>query len=210
MNARAGPTDESAAGAACGGASTDIGSPGEGARRSGSGVWRNRRAWQEARHHRGGRRASSCPSWARTRTLLIQSQTCCQLHQGADTPLRYASFPPGAGYATYPDIPSPATPPKHCKLWQHSPLRRTCSAPLVIPCAALLAPTAAGCRASIDAFGTSPAQARAAAENAFAAFAYRFYEVRREPSFNRARELMGQYALMPSRLYRDSTLWNVA
>jgi hypothetical protein len=25
----------------------------------------------------------SCPSWARTRTLLIQSQTCCQLHQGA-------------------------------------------------------------------------------------------------------------------------------
>jgi hypothetical protein len=25
----------------------------------------------------------NCPSWARTRTLLIQSQTCCQLHQGA-------------------------------------------------------------------------------------------------------------------------------
>src|SRR5947207_1420995 len=25
----------------------------------------------------------SCPSWARTRTLLIQSQACCQLHQGA-------------------------------------------------------------------------------------------------------------------------------
>ena len=29
-------------------------------------------------------RALSCPSWARTRTLLIQSQTCCQLHQGAE------------------------------------------------------------------------------------------------------------------------------
>ena len=26
---------------------------------------------------------SSCPSWDRTRTLLIQSQACCQLHQGA-------------------------------------------------------------------------------------------------------------------------------
>src|SRR5216110_2073634 len=26
----------------------------------------------------------SCPSWARTRTLLIQSQACCQLHQGAE------------------------------------------------------------------------------------------------------------------------------
>ena len=25
----------------------------------------------------------SCPSWARTRTLLIQSQACCQLHHGA-------------------------------------------------------------------------------------------------------------------------------
>src|SRR6266567_3431632 len=28
----------------------------------------------------------SCPSWARTRTLLIQSQACCQLHQGAVNP----------------------------------------------------------------------------------------------------------------------------
>src|SRR5206468_8751275 len=27
--------------------------------------------------------SSSCPSWDRTRTLLIQSQACCQLHQGA-------------------------------------------------------------------------------------------------------------------------------
>jgi hypothetical protein len=32
---------------------------------------------------RASARPSSCPSWARTRTLLIQSQTCCQLHQGA-------------------------------------------------------------------------------------------------------------------------------
>ena len=74
---------------------------------------------------------------------------------------------------------------------------------------ALFAVNIAGCKASIDAFGTSPAYARAAADNAFAAFAYRFYEVRREPSFNRARKLMGEYALIPSRLYRDSTLWNV-
>jgi hypothetical protein len=27
-----------------------------------------------------------CPSWVRTRTLLIQSQACCQLHQGAAPP----------------------------------------------------------------------------------------------------------------------------
>ncbi len=31
-------------------------------------------------------REPSCPSWARTRTLLIQSQACCQLHQGAELP----------------------------------------------------------------------------------------------------------------------------
>ena len=28
----------------------------------------------------------SSPAWARTRTLLIQSQTCCQLHHGASKP----------------------------------------------------------------------------------------------------------------------------
>ena len=35
---------------------------------------------------RGAKYLISCPSWARTRTLLIQSQTCCQLHQGALVP----------------------------------------------------------------------------------------------------------------------------
>src|SRR5436305_13020601 len=40
----------------------------------------------EARHDSSSHRASSCPSWDRTRTLLIQSQACCQLHQGAQKP----------------------------------------------------------------------------------------------------------------------------
>ena len=38
---------------------------------------------RKARHDSSSHRASSCPSWDRTRTLLIQSQACCQLHQGA-------------------------------------------------------------------------------------------------------------------------------
>src|SRR5256886_4982009 len=38
---------------------------------------------REARREIVSHRASSCPSWDRTRTLLIQSQACCQLHQGA-------------------------------------------------------------------------------------------------------------------------------
>src|SRR5438874_623446 len=45
---------------------------------------------ERSRRPRGRRRTAGvqpavqgCPSWARTRTLLIQSQACCQLHQGA-------------------------------------------------------------------------------------------------------------------------------
>src|SRR5215207_6367327 len=50
--------------------------------------WRTVKRWQlgkneKARRQPSGLGPSSCPSWARTRTLLIQSQACCQLHQGA-------------------------------------------------------------------------------------------------------------------------------
>jgi len=89
-------------------------------------------------------------------------------------------------------------------------LRRAPNPLAITALASLLLSLSAGCRASIDAFGTSAAYARHAAENAFAAFSYRFYEVRRDSNFNRARNLMGQYALIPSRLYRDSSLWNVS
>ena len=82
--------------------------------------------------------------------------------------------------------------------------------PLAVATLATLLLATAGCKASIDAFGTNPAYARHAAENTFAAFAYRFYEVEREPGFNRARDLMGEYALIPSKIFRDSTLWNVS
>src|SRR6185436_17870814 len=34
-----------------------------------------------------------CPSWDRTRTLLIQSQACCQLHQGAENGAEGARTP---------------------------------------------------------------------------------------------------------------------
>jgi hypothetical protein len=35
-----------------------------------------------------------CPSWVRTRTLLIQSQACCQLHQGAPSMKRETGLEP--------------------------------------------------------------------------------------------------------------------
>jgi hypothetical protein len=72
----------------------------------------------------------------------------------------------------------------------------------------LLTLAGSGCRGSIDAFASSPAAARQAADHAFAGFAYRFYNVSRDSAFERARNLMAQYALIPSRIYRDSTLWN--
>jgi hypothetical protein len=74
--------------------------------------------------------------------------------------------------------------------------------------ALVLATSATACRSSIDALGTSPAAARRNADHLYAGFGYRFYEVQRDSNFERARTLMGQYALIPSRLYRDSTIWN--
>jgi hypothetical protein len=75
--------------------------------------------------------------------------------------------------------------------------------------ATILLLTGAGCKASIDALGSNPSTARHVADNAFAGFAYRFYNLRRDSSFARARTLMGRNALIPSRLYQDSTIWNV-
>ena len=74
--------------------------------------------------------------------------------------------------------------------------------------ALILTASATACRSSIDALGANPAAARHAADHLFAGFAYRFYEVQRDSNFDRARKLMGQYALIPSRLYRDSMIWN--
>jgi len=51
--------------------------------------WRRASDMHKARQHRSACRASSCPSWGRTRTLLIQSQTLTQPFTG------YAGFPEG-------------------------------------------------------------------------------------------------------------------
>ena len=74
--------------------------------------------------------------------------------------------------------------------------------------ALLLVVSGTACRASIDALGADAARTRHAAESMFAGFAYRFYGVTRDSAFENARTTMGQYALIPSRLYRDSTIWN--
>src|SRR5438094_4482950 len=47
-------------------------------------LWTMGRHGDGRKYERPTRRNS--PSWDRTRTLLIQSQACCQLHQGAPKP----------------------------------------------------------------------------------------------------------------------------
>ena len=47
-----------------------------------------------------GHPSENCPAWDRTRTLLIQSQTCCQLHHGASNPNFTLARPAGKPQAT--------------------------------------------------------------------------------------------------------------
>jgi len=120
------------------------------------------------------------------------------------------SFPRrGSGYAKYPVSQTAATPRESRKLWQHSPLRRKRNLLTAAALTAILLVSGAGCKASIDAFGINPTHARHVADNAFAGIGYRFYNVRRDSAFARARTLMGKHALIPSRLFQDSTIWNV-
>ena len=65
------------------------------------------------------------------------------------------------------------------------------------------------CGDSLPQWGTDLPSARRGADEAAAAFAYRFTNVSRDTAFAAARPLMGQYALAPSRLFRDSSLWMI-
>ena len=64
-----------------------------------------------------------------------------------------------------------------------------------------------GCRPSIVAFGPTPEAARANADAFFAALGDRFVNVQRAPRFAHARNRISRYALSPSKLYDDSTVW---
>ena len=127
------------------------------------------------------------------------------------TPVPPNSFPRrGSGYAKYPDSPAAATPPESRNLWQHSPLRRKRN----LLTTGALAVDSPGFRSRLQGVHRRlrrqpPAQARHVADNAFAGFGYRFYNVRRDSAFAIARTRMGRNALIPSRLFQDSTIWNV-
>ncbi|MFN8666107.1 MAG: hypothetical protein U0164_02790 [Gemmatimonadaceae bacterium] len=72
-----------------------------------------------------------------------------------------------------------------------------------------LAPLILGaCREAVPPWGNSFEVAKRNADNAFAAFAFRFYTPLRDAKFGTARTRMGRYALIPSRLFGDSAIWS--
>lgn len=66
----------------------------------------------------------------------------------------------------------------------------------------------AGCRAAVPPWGGTIEMAKRNADNTFAAFAFRFYNVQRDAKFAVARARMGRYALIPSRIFDDTAVWS--
>jgi len=76
--------------------------------------------------------------------------------------------------------------------------------------AALVAVASGACRAAVPPWGQSLDSAKRNADNVFAAFAFRFYNVQRDPKFNAARPAMARYALIPSHLFADTSIWSTS
>ncbi|HWJ21831.1 MAG TPA: hypothetical protein VNS52_05700, partial [Gemmatimonadaceae bacterium] len=78
---------------------------------------------------------------------------------------------------------------------------------LSLGAAALALVVSSGCREAAVSFGPTPAAAESSARDLFAAMAERFTNVERAPRFARARGKLGRYALTPSKIYDDSSIW---
>lgn len=68
--------------------------------------------------------------------------------------------------------------------------------------------TLGACRAAVPPWGTSIDAAKRNADNVFAGFAFRFYNVQRDPRFAAARPKMANAALAPGRIFNDSSIWS--
>jgi hypothetical protein len=73
--------------------------------------------------------------------------------------------------------------------------------------AALLIASVTACRDVAPAFGTTAAAARANADGLFGGIAERFTNVARSPKFLVGRGKLGHYALTPSVIYNDTSVW---
>jgi hypothetical protein len=70
-----------------------------------------------------------------------------------------------------------------------------------------IAVAAAGCVGVPNSLGPDRATAKTNAESLFDAFAKRFDNVQRTPKFYQARSKLGRYALSPSKVIRDTSVW---
>lgn len=73
--------------------------------------------------------------------------------------------------------------------------------------ASALAIAVTACSGVPRAFGPTPSAARTNADQLFGALTARFTNVSRAPRYARARELLGRYALTPSVIYNDTSIW---
>ena len=72
---------------------------------------------------------------------------------------------------------------------------------------AVLALFAIGCRPAAPAFGNSLSSARQNADEFFYSVSSRFTNIQRTPKLLRARQQFGHYALVPSGVYNDTSIW---
>src|SRR4051812_41892740 len=63
------------------------------------------------------------------------------------------------------------------------------------------------CRQGAQSFGDTPARARQAADDFLGAIGQRFTDVYRAPKFAAARARLGRFALTPSKIVDDTTVW---
>ena len=85
--------------------------------------------------------------------------------------------------------------------------QRTLRTSLLLACA--LALPLAACRESAPAFGSNTDDARQGADQLFTALGDRFNTVYRQPRYNVARIKLAHYALAPSKIYDDTSVWVV-
>lgn len=72
---------------------------------------------------------------------------------------------------------------------------------------AVIALTASGCRSSLLGFGATPPEALRHISDALVAHAQRFDDVVRDTKFTNARTKISAFALTPSRIFSDSSVW---
>jgi hypothetical protein len=111
------------------------------------------------------------------------------------------NLPRSRGVSRKVKFPDPNATPGPIRLPRRLSRRR----PLAAACAVLLLLPA--CRPVAPAFGASHESARVNADGFFGGLAARFTNVTRTPEFAAARPKLSRYALAPSRIFSDTSVW---